>query len=99
MFDRNTNPMTDKEKALAVLRGAKNHKMFIMIQMESSFPPEDKEKPMTPQAKLRLRLISLVDDLMFETQQFPGQTDWPKAKIRDLVLEIEKIVEKLLERS
>ena len=59
---------------------------------------------MTPQAKLRLRLMSLVDDLMFETfprgnasggsQQFPGQTDWPKAKIRDLVIELEEIVEK-----
>ena len=67
---------------------------------------------MTPQAKLRLRLYSLIDDLMFETQewfpegtlladrqQFPGQNDWPKAKIRDLVVELEVIVEKLLERS
>ena len=54
---------------------------------------------MTPQAKLRLRLMSLVDDLMFETQEFPGQTEYPKAKIRDLVLELEKIVEKLLEKS
>lgn len=54
---------------------------------------------MTPQSKLRLRLMSLVDDLMFETQEFPGQNDWPKAKIRDLVIELEKIVEKLLERS
>ena len=54
---------------------------------------------MAPQAKLRLRLYSLIDDLMFETQEFPGQNDWPKAKIRDLVVELEVIVEKLLERS
>jgi hypothetical protein len=51
---------------------------------------------MTPRE--RQNLLDLIDDLYYETQEFPGQTENCPAKIRELVVKLEEILRKILEK-